>query len=715
MQVRFAANGSYRTGHFWQIPARTARAGSPSGDIEWPIGPDSKSAAIQPLGITHHLCRLGIVTLKSDNSISFIDCRCLYPALTAVPRLFYVSGDGQEVMPDLTAPASFYKLPQSLVVGVPNAQCLTKARTVRFSVTTGDGQVTAPGSNPGNAGKAVDIPTDSAGLARCDFSLDGTNWGQQVTAYLLDTDGNPVSLPLIFNANLSIASQVAYNPGDCGGLNGQKTVQAAIDQLASTARIAILSGDGQDCAPGDKLAKPVEVSITSKCGPLENAVVSFSPEGQGTASTTGVTGPDGIARCEWTPDATLNTQQLVAKVESTPNGETIDRPEFVRFTANLRASGEASCCCVTVGTGGDFKTLDEALTILLEKRKVFDICVCLFAGDHEVTKELSIQPVTGGEVKQSTHVRITGCGRNTRIFLKAPLTIQGLGSIALYDLTLVAVGTRGTIVNPLIDVDANPTVSPVMGLTIARSGVLITAGTGNAILIAGCAEVTIKNCQIVQSSTTATDFVTIGTASLISIEDSVFASTGNSKANGAAVLIIADAKARTAIRNNVIRGPLRFYGVSGPLTQRDFESQIARPIVEGTLSVPSWSEGPETRIESNSLWELAVDKDILQSIERDGDNSYLQNLFPLFSLLHNTFDAATHNQGSFWLGQNVSSTANFFYAGDQMRVATAAGNSFVCVGNSANIPGTTLNFAVPSGKAGRHAESANLVTVAALT
>src|SRR5439155_18814030 len=59
-------------------------------------------APLPPQGITHHFCRLGIISVNSDGAVESTDCRCLWPALTSVPRLFYVSGDGQEVMPDVT-------------------------------------------------------------------------------------------------------------------------------------------------------------------------------------------------------------------------------------------------------------------------------------------------------------------------------------------------------------------------------------------------------------------------------------------------------------------------------------------------------------------------------------------------------------------------------------------------------------------------------------
>src|SRR5204863_1642213 len=124
IQVRFASGGDYRTGQYWQIPARTATAQSTNGEIEWPWDDGDAPIAVPPKGITHHFCRLGIVSVDGQGAITFTDCRCLYPALTAVPRLYYVGGGGQEVSPDAQATNGFYRLPQPVVVGVANAQCL---------------------------------------------------------------------------------------------------------------------------------------------------------------------------------------------------------------------------------------------------------------------------------------------------------------------------------------------------------------------------------------------------------------------------------------------------------------------------------------------------------------------------------------------------------------------------------------------------------------
>jgi hypothetical protein len=75
------SQGTYKTGDYWLIPARTA-----TGDIEWPPYqlPNTNPIAQPPAGIQHHYCRLGILGLNPRNQQLFVqDCRELFPPLTS--------------------------------------------------------------------------------------------------------------------------------------------------------------------------------------------------------------------------------------------------------------------------------------------------------------------------------------------------------------------------------------------------------------------------------------------------------------------------------------------------------------------------------------------------------------------------------------------------------------------------------------------------------
>ena len=375
IEIQFAqpATAEFRTGDYWQIPARTASPDAQSGQIEWPAS-GGLAEFLPPQGIAHHYGRLGVVSVDADGLVTLVsDCRCLWPALTAVPRLFYVSGDGQEVMPDLTAPADTrFRLPRPLIVGVANAHCLERATSVRFQVVN-----TASSPSTGLVAAADEVPTqdfvsvplDATGLAKCDFHLDGVNPTQQVTARLLDAAGNPVSLPVIFNANLSLASQVAYQPGGCAGLAGEKTVQDAIARLASLASAYKVSGDGQQAAAGTKLKEPLRVRVANRCGPVAEMPVRFQVilGGGAVFPNSATTDENGEVTCEWQ----LGDEGILQVVEAEVAGDAarpITEPRKVHFVAHLAAEGAndpAPVRIVGLGVGKPLKPLANDQTLAL--------------------------------------------------------------------------------------------------------------------------------------------------------------------------------------------------------------------------------------------------------------------------------------------------------------------------------------------------------------
>jgi photosystem II stability/assembly factor-like uncharacterized protein len=242
VQIWFESGGSYRPGDYWLIPARTI-----TGDVEWPRDDDGEPQAQPPAGVGDRYCRLGIIEVHSDGSIEIVsDCRNLFPPLTELRQLFYVSGDGQEVCPDPTALAAFLPLPKPLRVGVAKGQWPVADAPVRFQISSGNGRLKPATGTPANlvvkqTNLEVIVKTAPDGIAGCDWELDSATLSQQVKATLLDAASQPVHLPVLFTANLSVASQVAYDPRNCATLSaaGVKTVQQAIDELC---------GDAGSCA-----------------------------------------------------------------------------------------------------------------------------------------------------------------------------------------------------------------------------------------------------------------------------------------------------------------------------------------------------------------------------------------------------------------------------------------------------------------------------------
>jgi hypothetical protein len=217
VEVKFST-GDYKTGDYWLIPARTAKA-----DVEWEMDDSNNPVFELPKGIKHDYCRLAVSKFDGSTWTIISDCRKLFPPLTEMLNLFYVSGDGQEVMPDVSNFNQLLPLPQLLKVGISNGQHPVVNVLVRFKIKIGNGNV--QGNNE------IIISTGIDGIASCEWNLDSLTQSQQVEANLVDVNENQIHLPVIFTANLSNAANVSYNPGKCDNLKEAKTVQDAIDIL----------------------------------------------------------------------------------------------------------------------------------------------------------------------------------------------------------------------------------------------------------------------------------------------------------------------------------------------------------------------------------------------------------------------------------------------------------------------------------------------------
>jgi hypothetical protein len=80
VEVQFGT-GTYKTGDYWVVPARTA-----TGEIEWPpfAIPNSAPVPQPPRGIKHHYCRLALLSLDAAAKGWKVsdDCRPIFPPLT---------------------------------------------------------------------------------------------------------------------------------------------------------------------------------------------------------------------------------------------------------------------------------------------------------------------------------------------------------------------------------------------------------------------------------------------------------------------------------------------------------------------------------------------------------------------------------------------------------------------------------------------------------
>ncbi|MDX6382648.1 MAG: hypothetical protein QOK48_221, partial [Blastocatellia bacterium] len=323
VQIRFFA-GSFKTADYWTVAARTATADTQSGNIEWPRNNANQPVAQLPFGIRHHYCRLAMAHWNGSKFDAIADCRKLFPPLTELTSLLYVNGAGQESMPGSPQP-------QALQAGVFNGLWPVAGARVRFTPSH-NGRVTAdinglPGAMPAATPAApVTVTTGVDGLASCAWMLDAGVASQSVEARLLDAAGNPLPAMVKFDGNLSLASQVFYDPEKCPDLKKEDvtTVQDAIDHLCK--------------------------------------------------------------------------------------------------------AQHGGCCDVTVGKGGDFERLDEAIKKLVGSGQT-DICICLLAGDHELGSGLTIEG-------KGLRVKIVGCGRGSRLRFPQTSTVAPFRASRLVSLTL---------------------------------------------------------------------------------------------------------------------------------------------------------------------------------------------------------------------------------------------------------------------------------------
>ncbi|HET7271533.1 MAG TPA: DUF6519 domain-containing protein [Rubrobacter sp.] len=323
------ASGQYRAGDYWLIPARTA-----TGDVEWPRAdpevPDSGPAELPPQGVRHRFCALAIVATSGENRLTVLhDCRNLFPQLTDLTGFFYLGGDGQEAMPGK-------ELPEPLRVGVANGQWPVKGKRVEFEILDSEGSLQSEDDTITGENSLV-VLTDAEGVASCRWTLDKNveKLVQRVKATLLDVEEGTLHLPIHFSANLSVASQVAYEPGDCEILrDDETTVQTAIDTLSHLSSLFYLSGDGQHVSPDDLDLDPLEVLVVNDCGPVSGAKVSFEVnQGNGTLSDETVETDDrGVAVTKWALDPDTPVQLVTATLADTSG--TRGPTSFV-FTATL--------------------------------------------------------------------------------------------------------------------------------------------------------------------------------------------------------------------------------------------------------------------------------------------------------------------------------------------------------------------------------------------
>ena len=423
------AQNAYVTGDYWSFPARTA-----TGAVEWPLDGAGDPVFVARHGITHGYASLALLQFDGTAWTLLSDCRNIFPPLTGLLTLLHAGGDGQESLPG-------EPLRRSLRVAAFRGRFPVANVRILFTAA-GAGRVADAEANLPAAGSTFETVTDADGLAACFWQLENdlAQPVQTLEARLLDSGGTPQPAAIYFVGSLSLARGVFYESDPaCANLAGLSTVQEAMNRISHIASLYPRSGDGQHLTPGEAAA-PLQVVVSSPCGPVTGAIVRFTVTA-GAGTLAGGPGPvdvttdaDGLASVDWQPD-TATPNQLV---EATLAGgfESATPPLTAQFATSLNLGGGGGVACsVTVGPGGQFPTLTDAIAALVRAGAAPDVSICLLAGDHALDSGLDLVAPDD----RPWHIAIDGSGRGTRILLRRqPLRTRRLASLALRHLDLRA-------------------------------------------------------------------------------------------------------------------------------------------------------------------------------------------------------------------------------------------------------------------------------------
>jgi hypothetical protein len=397
VQVRFTPGGIYRPGDYWQIPARTI-----TGDVEWPRDDNGDPIPREPAGVVDAYCRLGIVEVSAHGVATVVsDCRELFPPLTSLEQLLYVSGDGQDAAPGAL-------LAQPLEVRVAQGSVPVAGARVRFEVDSGGGRI---GAGRGGSPWQFETATDRDGQAFCRWTLGPAAAAparfQRVRANLLDADGQ--------------------------ALPGQTVVFCATALLW----LQYVSGDGQEAPPGAPVPHPLEVRVANGTDGVAGAVLRYTVE-QGGGSVVGpmiaATDAHGLASIGWQLGAS-GSQRLRAELIDS-DGQVLQRQSF---NANAVVAATAGGGCdITIGGGGDHEKLDSGLLRSLLEQGGGRACICFLPGNHDIG---ALEANGGERFRLSLH----GCGHASLLTLGGTLRLGGFVALELSDLVIQAQGELGIL------------------------------------------------------------------------------------------------------------------------------------------------------------------------------------------------------------------------------------------------------------------------------
>ncbi len=295
--------------------------------------------------------------------------------------------------------------------------------------------------------------------------------------------------------------------------------------LTELTRLDYVGGDGQSVKPNPlntpatvALPSPLRVGVSNGQFPVANAQVRFTVDAgtlsNGTHTEIATTQADGVASIVWSLACDPAKPVQRAKAELLVAGQPVaGRYLPVHFSAQLalasqvaydpsgcadllsakafsvqeaidalckRPQGGGGGCCLTVGEGGQFSSLDKALRTLLEKDQL-NICLCLLPGQHTLEDDLS---VTGS---RRHRVLIHGCGPASRLLVRDQVfQFNTFGALALQDFTLIRTGNLESL-----------SFSDCADLRMSRFDCVGSATPGNSLLrIGGSQRLIIEDSRV---------------------------------------------------------------------------------------------------------------------------------------------------------------------------------------------------------------------------
>ena len=289
-----------------------------------------------------------------------------------------------------------------------------------------------------------------------------------------EADGAPASLPPAGIAHHYAALALATRAAN--GIWTLTDCRALFPPLTALRSFLYLGGDGQEAMPdplnpGARIALAAEVRVGVVRGrtPVQGATVRFEvtqgdgrlgPVADNLKIRTVLTGADGIARLAWSVDATMQSQQVVARLLDS-GGTPTHAP--ITFTAALRTAAQVSfdpantpplagentvqkaieklatmqqtgCSTYVIVEGSDWVTLLESL------KPDEDAAICFQRGTYETDRPVRIE--------KAGHLTLSGAGGGTRIIAwrsECALRFSGCASVTLHDLDVSAPDGSGTL------------------------------------------------------------------------------------------------------------------------------------------------------------------------------------------------------------------------------------------------------------------------------